>query len=208
MLDHRTFIRFASLFEVSLAIVAILIGWLADVRPTNIVPDARAVMVGVIATIPMIALYAIASRLPWRPLRRIYLLLLMTLGRPLSRCRWHELILLAALAGLCEELLFRGILQPWFSRGGEPAGWIATNLLFGLAHAVTPMYFVLATGIGFYLSGVLAVGGGLAAPIIAHALYDWYAFVQIARDFRRLEMQGEVPEEADTPADDRSESSE
>lgn len=186
MLDHRAFIRFAASFEAGLAVVAVIVGWLAGVRPTGMTPDLRSVAVGVAATLPLIVLYLIATRLPFRPLRRVYDLLLATLGGSLARCRWHELALLAVLAGVCEELLFRGVLQPWLSRWGEPAGWVGANLLFGLAHAVTPTYFVLATGIGMYLSGVQAVGNGLAAPMIAHALYDFYAFVQIARIYRRI----------------------
>ncbi|HEX6985326.1 MAG TPA: CPBP family intramembrane glutamic endopeptidase, partial [Planctomycetaceae bacterium] len=174
MLDQRTFLRFAAGFEASLAVAAVAVGWLAGVRPTRFGPDARSIAVGVAATAPLIAFYLVATRLPFRPLRRIQDLLLSTLGGPLSRCRWHELVLLAALAGVCEELLFRGVLQPWLSRLGEPVGWIGTNFLFGLAHAVTPTYFVLATGIGFYLSGVQAVGGGLIAPMTAHALYDLF----------------------------------
>jgi uncharacterized protein len=203
MLDHRTFVRIAALFEASLAALAILLGWIAGVRPASLVPDARSALVGVVATLPLIGFYLVATRLKLRPFVRIHDLLLNTLGLPLSRCHWHELVLLALLAGVCEELLFRGVLQPWFARLGEPVGWIGASLLFGVAHAVTPTYLLLATGIGAYLSGVQELGGRTAAPALTHALYDWFAFVQIAREYRRLHPGGLTdPAGAETQPDD------
>ncbi|MBA3314184.1 MAG: CPBP family intramembrane metalloprotease [Planctomycetota bacterium] len=193
MFDHRSFIRFAGLFEASLAVIAVLIGWMAGVTPSVAIPDLKAIGVGVAATVPLIGVYYFATWIPLLPFRRIHELLVATLGRPLSKCRWHEIALLAALAGVCEELLFRGVLQPWLSRLGEPAGLIGTNLLFGVAHSVTPTYFLLASGIGFYLSGVQIVGGHLAAPILAHSLYDWFAFVQIAKAYEKRVAAGDEP---------------
>lgn len=211
MLEHRTFVRFAALFEAGLAVLAVAVGWLVGVQPADLALDSRAVLLGIAGTAPLVGFYFLASWLPLGPLRRIQTLLISTLGRPLSQCRWHELALLACLAGVCEELLFRGVLQPWFSQLGEPVGWIKTNVLFGLAHAVTPTYFVLAGGIGVYFSGLQALADSLVAPIIAHTLYDWFAFVQIARAYRESSEQvlnsgGRLSDRSgpSEPLDDRS----
>jgi uncharacterized protein len=193
MFDHRSFMRFAGLFEAALAMVAILIGWVAGVVPALTAPSLEAVAIGAAATVPLIVVYFITVAIPLDAFSRIQDLIISTLGRPLAECRWHEMALLAALAGVCEELLFRGVLQPWLSRLGEPAGVIGTSLLFGFAHSVTPTYFLLASGIGFYLSGVQAAAGHLAAPMLTHALYDWFAFRQIAREYRRRETIGDLP---------------
>lgn len=201
--DYRVFIRFAATFEASLALVAMLLGWIVGVRPDLSAPSLLAVTIGVAATLPMIGFYAIISGIPWKSLSRIQDLLLTTLGRPLSQCRWHELLLLSVTAGLCEELLFRGVLQPWLSSWGTGFGWIGTNLLFGAAHAVTPMYFVLAALIGGYLSGTAALAGSLYAPIIAHTLYDWFAFTQLAKAYRA--SQDEM-EHTDNEGDDENQS--
>jgi hypothetical protein len=199
MMDRHTFIRFAALFEAGLAVVAVLLGAVTGVRPTNLAPDLLPVAIGVAATIPLIAFYFVATRIRLRPLERIHDLLLSTLGRPLSECRWHELALLAALAGVCEEFLFRGVLQPLIGKLGAPAGWIGANLLFGFAHAVTPTYFVLAAAIGFYLSAVQAAAqGNLVAAMLAHGLYDWFAFVQVSREYRRT--YGDSPQPFDDPS--------
>ena len=183
--DPRDFVRYAAGFEAALALAAVAGGWAFGVGPPDFEPTVRTLAVGLLATLPLVALYLLADRVRFRGFRRIHRLLLRTLGRPLAACRWHELLLLAALAGVCEELLFRGVLQPWLGRLGEPAGWIGTNVLFGLAHAVTPLYAVLAGLVGLYLSGVQAAGGNMLAPMLAHGLYDWFAFAMVARSYRR-----------------------
>jgi len=85
---------------------------------------------------------------------------------------------LAIMAGIGEELLFRGVLQ-----GGleNPLGtWWAlliASLLFGLAHALTPAYFVLATLMGVYLGLIYVWTSNLLIVIVIHALYDWLALL-------------------------------
>jgi membrane protease YdiL (CAAX protease family) len=193
MFDHRSFMRFAGMFEAALALLAVLIGWLVGIVPSLIVPSLESVLIGIAATLPLILVYFVTAAIPLDAFQRIQNLLIATLGRPLAECRWHEVALLALLAGVCEELLFRGVIQPWLSRVGEPTGVVGTSLLFGLAHSVTPTYFLLASGIGFYLSGVQAAAGHIAAPMLTHALYDWFAFRQIARLYRQRKAAGDLP---------------
>ena len=114
------------------------------------------------------------------------------LGAALSRCRWYDLIILAALAGFGEELLFRGMLQPWLAEWNVTFAFIATNVAFGLMHAVTPSYVIVAAGVGMYLSW-LSYGIGepnVLRAVIAHGVYDWIAFVLIIREFRRKSGTG------------------
>ena len=69
---------------------------------------------------------------------------------PLFRgVRLGEMAVIAGLAGLGEEMLFRGVIQRalagWI--GGPSGLWIAlgvTAVLFGLGHAITRMYFAIA----------------------------------------------------------------
>jgi hypothetical protein len=65
-------------------------------------------------------------------------------------------------------------------------GLLASNIIFGLAHAVTPLYAVLATFVGIYLSLSLDYGGdrNLLVPIVIHGLYDFLAFVALMRAYR------------------------
>jgi len=109
------------------------------------------------------------------------------LGEALSRCYWYDWILLAALAGVGEELLFRGVLQLWLSEWNPTFAFIAANIAFGLMHAVAPSYALLTAGVGMYLSW-LAYGIGepnLWRAIIAHGVYDAIAFGLVVREYRR-----------------------
>jgi uncharacterized protein len=92
------------------------------------------------------------------------------------------LALIAVLAGLGEETLFRGVLQPWLA--GLVSPWPAVLLaavLFGAMHPVSPMYAVLAGLAGAYFGALLVLTGNLLAPIIAHAGYDFVALLVLAR---------------------------
>jgi len=96
-------------------------------------------------------------------------------------------LILASIAGLSEELLFRGVIQPWIeSSCGLTAGLIGSNIIFGLAHAVTPLYAVLAALVGMYLSLSMDYGGdrNLLLPVVIHGLYDFLAFIALIRSYR------------------------
>jgi len=94
--------------------------------------------------------------------------------------RWRPLFalgvstLLGIAAGLGEELVFRGILQYELGeRIGEEAVAIGiTSVIFGLLHAVTPLYAVLATVASVYFGFLYMQTQNLAVPIICHGLYD------------------------------------
>lgn len=133
---------------------------------------------GLLATLPMLLVLAAAGRL-----RRLVADLI---GQPLSLCTWYDLVLLAALAGVGEELLFRGLLTSWIGRLDPWAGVIAANLLFAVLHAVTPAYALVAGAFGFYLAWLAESPGSpnLLRPIVTHAVYDYLAFLWIIREHR------------------------
>jgi membrane protease YdiL (CAAX protease family) len=87
-----------------------------------------------------------------------------------------ELALVAALAGLGEEALFRGVVQT--ALAARLPAWAAVALTaagFGLAHCLTPAYAVLAGIVGAYLGWTFLATGNLLVPIVAHAVYDFIA---------------------------------
>ena len=88
--------------------------------------------------------------------------------------------MIAALAGIGEETLFRGVIQAAVAQhvGGPRGVWLGllvAAVLFGLLHPVTPMYAVLAGAIGLYLGWLWLVGGNLLLPIVTHGVYDFVA---------------------------------
>ncbi len=108
------------------------------------------------------------------------------LGPALAECRLFDLLLLAALAGVSEELVFRGAIEGWLLRYDIVAAMIVTNVLFGLMHPITLVYFLMAAGFGFYFSVLANLGTerNLTAPIVAHTVYDFAGFLMVARDYR------------------------
>jgi membrane protease YdiL (CAAX protease family) len=95
-------------------------------------------------------------------------------------CNWLELALVALLAGVGEELLFRGVVQHAAAeRWGAGAGLVIASLAFGFAHPLSLTYIVLAATIGFYLGWLWLASGNLLVPIVAHGLYDFIALIYL-----------------------------
>lgn len=185
----ENFFSFACYFEGSLAVLAVLIGWVADVAPFESLHfSEQALGLGLAATLPLMVLFTTMNHLPVESLQAIRRLLLETLGPALQRYHWADLLILALVAGISEELLFRGVLQPWLERvWSAQFGLVVSNMVFGLVHAVTPLYALLAALIGAYLGWMLDYGGerNLLTPIVIHAAYDFFAFLMLVRTYRR-----------------------
>ena len=182
------FINMAFWFEASLIGVAWLIGWFAEINPiANLYFSTEALIDGITATIPMCILFLLFYQYPVGPLYPIKKSLLDIMGPLLSSCRWYELLILAAVAGISEEILFRGVLQPWMEVSlGVSAGLIVSNVIFGLLHWITATYALIAGLIGLYLAYMMDVSEprNLLTPIVVHGLYDFLAFVFVAAAYR------------------------
>ena len=182
------FFKSACVFEASLILVAVGLGWIASINPfENIHFSEMALVYGVIGTMPLFLMFLALEKIQGESVVKIKNLLLNTLGPGLHRYHWTDLLILASIAGVSEELLFRGVIQPWIENSwGATAGLIASNILFGLVHAVTPLYAVLAMLVGIYLGLSLTYGGetNLLVPIIIHGFYDFLAFVVLMRIYR------------------------
>jgi hypothetical protein len=182
------FFKSACYFEASLVLVAVFVGWVANIDPfKNIYFSETAIALGVIGTAPLFLMFLAMEQMQGKSVTDIRKLLLNTLGPGLHRYHWTDLFILAAIAGVSEELLFRGVIQPWIEASwGMMAGLIVSNIAFGLVHAVTPLYAVLAALVGIYLGLSLDYGGdrNLLIPIIIHGFYDFLAFVALIRVYR------------------------
>jgi membrane protease YdiL (CAAX protease family) len=182
------FFKSACYFEASLALVAVFLGWVADIDPfENIYFSEIAIAYGVIGTAPLFLMFIALENMQGESVANIRKLLLNTLGPGLHRYHWRDLLILAAIAGVSEELLFRGVIQPMIeSSWGITVGLIGSNIVFGLVHAVTPLYALLAGLVGIYLGLSLDYAGdrNLLIPIIIHGFYDFLAFVALMRVYR------------------------
>lgn len=192
--EHEKFFKWACYFEASLILVALVLGWIADIDPfENLHFNQNAFFYGLMGAAPLFLLLMALSQINISAVQNIRKLLLDTLGSSLHRLQWQDLLVLSAIAGISEEVLFRGVLQPWLETAwGMTAGLLASNAIFGLVHAVTPLYAVLAGLVGVYLGLCLDYGGqrNLLTPILIHGVYDFLAFMVIMRAYA-TEQKGE-----------------
>jgi CAAX protease family protein len=144
--------------------------------------NARAAFLGVVVCLPMLALFVVCVLWPVGPLSSIKRFC-DEIVRPLFRpCSLLELGFISVLAGIGEEMLFRGLLQPVLCNlGGKTLGVLATAVLFGLVHPITVTYAVLAALMGAYLGWIYLANENLLVIAIAHALYDFMALVYFSR---------------------------
>lgn len=191
--NRNQFLNFAGLFEGGLALAALSVGWLVEINPLEHLSwSLAAVGWGVLGAVPTFLVFYLTYRFPVGELRRIREFLARELAPSLSVLRWYDLILMSILAGVSEELLFRGLLQPWI-------GSLWSNLLFGAVHWITPLYALIAFAIGSYLSWTMSITDphNLLTPIVTHAVHDYWAFLMIVAIHRRETTTPPAPENAD-----------
>ena len=183
----RNFALAAAGFEGGLAIFAVALGWLLGLEPLDSFQwDAVAVAIGLTATLPLLLLLWLCLKCPLRPCRALVELFEEWFLPLFRQCSVLELLVISALAGLGEEMLFRGIVQAGLAQwiGGAPGLWIAlvgTAVLFGVLHAITPTYAVFAGLVGLYLGWLWIVTDNLLVPITIHAVYDFTALLCLVR---------------------------
>jgi membrane protease YdiL (CAAX protease family) len=178
-LDRDQFLRLAIPFEAALVPLAAGLAWAFGISlPDHLQRPEYGLLMGGAATIPPLICLVGLRESPWPPFRRVGDFLSGVLGPALTRCSLGELAVVAILAGLGEELLFRGALQPVL-------GLALTSLIFAGAHFITPTYAVLTGLMGLYLGWLFETSKNLWVPIMTHALYDYVAFLLVIRDVRR-----------------------
>lgn len=207
--DELTFsahaMRGAIIIEGLLAVVAYFLGELVNRPPgERIAWNGADALWGVAAAVPPLVVLVVFMRLPLAAideLREFCLKFLIPLFRAAT---WRKIVLICALAGLGEEMLFRGVVQLGLSDAiggtqGIVVGLVVGSVTFGLAHAATRAYTIAAALIGLYLGGVLLLTGNLLVPIVAHAVYDLGAFAYL---FRMTGENAAAPNDGPTATDD------
>ncbi len=177
----------AAIFEGSLVLIAIGLGrWLGRSALTTLSINSTGMLLGLAGTLPPLGLFWLCLKCPLRPFRRIARIVDELLVPLFEGCSLAELAVISALAGLGEEVLFRGVVQAAVADkiGGAPGvylGLFVAAALFGLLHFITPSYAVMAGLIGLYLGWIWLLSGNLLAPIIVHGVYDFLALVWVTR---------------------------
>jgi uncharacterized protein len=182
--DERLRILFLAVaVEGGFIVLALVIGWWTRTPPLlRFRWSAAGCAEGILATLPLLAGLYVVIRWPVGPLARIKHFSERILRPMLRSCTVIDLLGIAVLAGLGEEMLFRGAVQGSLQHRMDL--WLAvllSSVFFGLMHAVTPTYAVLAALIGVYFGLVWYYTDNLLVVSIAHALYDFLALLYLMR---------------------------
>ncbi len=145
------------------AVFAVLLGGLAvaaGFRPAR--PSGRALALGCAGGLVLVALPALARPGPG----------LAPLAHPDPLVLW---VLVTAAVVIAEEAVLRGVLFDDLRRAsGVGVALVATSVAFALLHV--PLYgwhvVPLDIAVGLWLGGLRLLGGGIAAPAVAHLLAD------------------------------------
>jgi membrane protease YdiL (CAAX protease family) len=181
--QRQSIVLLAIFVEGGLILVAWSVGWLLDRSPLERFQwNLSHALWGVAAAIPLLVMFLVTIRWPFGPLRRLKWFTERVICPLLAPCTVMDLLGISILAGLGEEMLFRGVLQGWMShRLGPWQGVILASILFGIMHAVTLVYAVLATCMGAYLGWLWLETDNLLVPVVAHAVYDFVVLLYLLR---------------------------
>ena len=180
--SRRDLLRTATLFYAALMLVPLW--WMAASEgPNPFYPEGFSwadtiggFILGTLAALAVVALSGIVmSRTRWgRALTQAFA---RVLG-PLTRL---QVLWLALLSGVGEEMFFRGLLQPTL-------GLTITSVVFGLLHFVPRRemlpWTIFSIAAGFLLGWLYAFAGTLVAPIACHALVNGINLARIAGERR------------------------
>jgi membrane protease YdiL (CAAX protease family) len=175
----------AVMVEGGLALVAVVLAWLFQIQIGERIapwgtPLAWAVARGLGVTVPMLVIFWWLMHWDRPTLRQLREQVQWLIGEMFPDGHVGQFALVAVLAGVGEELLFRGVIQTLLVEWTNPiVGLLLASLVFGAAHALSKLYFALATLIGVCFGWLVLEYNDLVAPMVAHSVYDFVALVYI-----------------------------
>lgn len=191
-MSRRRSLAVALALEGALLLLAFGLGFVTDAPPFRwLAFSGPGVVAGILAGLGLLGGLALITRSNWPPIARLERIVREFVAQFFAQAKLVDLAIVSAFAGVAEEALFRGVLQVALTGavGTVPAVGLAAAV-FGLAHSITPAYAVVAAAVGLFLGGLLVATGDLAAPIVAHALYDFLALVWITRTGEHTPVDG------------------
>ena len=173
--------------EGGLAVLAIVIAWFTHIPLRNMMRlELLPLVVAFVGIIPLLVFCKGIYMLPFRSVEFTRRFLRAFYHDFIRYCSVTQLLLVAIMSGIGEELLFRGVLQTSITQGfgGETRGLVIgiflTSLLFGLVHPINILYVVVCFIIGIYLGLIFVLSGNnLVVPIIVHAFYNFILFLTL-----------------------------
>jgi uncharacterized protein len=184
--ERNSGFRLAMLIEGALALLALLLGWalrvpLGDQFGRTFRELGQGTLLGVLAMLPLLAIFWWLIHATWAAARRLREQVEQLILELFPQASIPQMIAVAFAAGIGEELLFRGVIQSLVARWTTPLlGITVASLIFGMFHAMSPLYFFIATAVGAYFGWIVLIGQDLVPAIVAHVLYDCVALVYLS----------------------------
>jgi sodium transport system permease protein len=159
--------------------------------------DIRNYFVPIIASIPVVIVAAIISQVInlIYPFPESYLENLQKVINMSNFPLWKNILIIAVLPGICEELMFRGFIIRGFEKRGFWSAIIITSLLFAVFH-LDPFRFIPVGVLGIWMGYLLLKTGSIFVPILAHVLNNSLA-VLLSRDY--IPFIGKIVEDGELP---------
>ena len=177
----------AVVVEGGLALAAVVTAWIFRVTLRDLFPSTGADLIaaivrGLLATLPMLVIFLVLVNSNWPMMRQLRDQVQWLIDEMFPSRSIAQFATVAVLAGVGEELLFRGSIQSVLGDWTTPViGLVITSLLFGLAHALSKLYFLFAVAVGAFLGWMTLKYNDLVAPMVAHGVYDFVALVYLSR---------------------------
>lgn len=174
---------FACLFEAALGLLAAFIaGWIQRPLWANFQWGLEPLTRGFIAATPIFGILWWILVSPWDAARQIRTFLRHSILPFFGDWAWWQLAALSLIAGVCEEVLFRSVIQGALTpHVGAATAIVVASCLFAIAHTVTLTYAFITMLVGFYLGLIWWVTDNLLVPIVAHFAYDAVALTYLLR---------------------------
>ena len=160
--------------------LALFLAELSGIEAGNIWQQLRwewsALFLAFVYSLLLFVVFVVCYHLPFHSIQHIKLRLQESTAPFLTNRNVTSIFIIAALAGVGEELFFRFFLQTALAQATEI--WFAlllSNLIFGLAHCLTPAYALFAGTLGLFLGYIYHHSANLLLPILVHSLYDFWA---------------------------------
>lgn len=176
--------RFALILLSQLAIVAVgmFLIWVFSVQiPGAHIERLNAVAIGTLLAIVTFLLFAVIYRFGGK-FAQALLNDTRRVSGIFSGYSWVHLACVAALAGVGEELLFRGFLQTWLSNHFTIT-WaiLIASIIFGLLHYLSHAYFISVTLMSVAFGVTYYIMDSLLMVMVWHAVYDFIALVVLVK---------------------------
>lgn len=183
VMARRYMVGGAFLVEGGMLVAALVLGWLLEIDMLSLLrPGPFAILLTLPLTLPMLGFLLAAYKLKFKSIVRLRELLEEEFAHLFQSCTVLDLFVIALLAGLGEEALFRGIAQTLLAEYLGPwTGLILASLLFGFCHPFSKTYITIAALMGLYLGLLYHWSGSLVLSVGVHALYDFIALLYIVR---------------------------